>query len=186
VYKESATSRKKPPATTAKARQKAVSPEYKTLVEEKSKKHNVDPKLVKAVINAESNWNPKAVSPKGAMGMMQLMPKTANDMGVANPFNPEQNIEGGVKYLRFLLDKFNGNLSLAIAAYNAGPTRVEKVNGVPAIPETVSYVRRVINAYSGNNLDMIHAAAPMQTAIRRVVLEDGSVLFTNAVSVKSF
>ncbi len=112
------------------------------LFEEKAKKHNVDPKLVKSVIRAESNWNHRAVSPKGAMGLMQLMPQTANLMGVNNPFDPEQNIEGGVKYLRHLLTRFEGNLTLAIAAYNAGPMRVERKGGVPSIPETVTYVQR--------------------------------------------
>jgi soluble lytic murein transglycosylase-like protein len=152
--------------------------EFHSIVEEKSKKHNVDPKLVKAVIKAESNWNPMAVSNKGAVGMMQLMPKTASDLGVGNRFNPAENIEGGVKYLRYLLDKFNGNLSLALAAYNAGPARVEKVNGVPSIPETVNYVKRVMNEYSGG--PGWSTGGSGNTKIRMVVLEDGTVLFTNA------
>ena len=151
---------------------------YNDIAEEKAKKHNVDPKLVKAVIRAESNWNPSAVSSKGAVGMMQLMPQTANDMGVGNPLNAEENIEGGTKYLRYLLNKFNGNLALALAAYNAGPARVEKVRGVPSIPETMNYVNRVMNDYSGGN----YVFSGGVTRIRTVVLEDGSVLFTNAYS----
>ena len=103
--------------------------EFHRVVEEKAMKHNVDPKLVQAVISAESNWNPNAVSQKGAVGMMQLMPKTARDMGVGNPLNADENIEGGVKYLKYLLSKFRGNLALALAAYNAGPSLVEKVGG---------------------------------------------------------
>jgi len=153
--------------------------EYRNIVEEKAKKHNVDPKLVKAVIKAESNWNPRAVSNKGAVGMMQLMPKTANDLGVGNRFNPEENIEGGVKYLRYLIDKFNGNLTLALAAYNAGPARVEKTGGVPSIPETVDYVNRVMNEYSGTGWS---AGISGGTKIRMVVLRDGTVLFTNALN----
>lgn len=152
--------------------------EYGSIAEEKAKRHNVDPKLVAAVIRAESNWNPKAVSQKGAVGMMQLMPKTANDLGVGDPYNAEENIDGGVRYLRYLIDKFNGNLTLALAAYNAGPAKVEKVGGVPSIPETINYVNRVMHDYSGGT-GWISAGSPV-TKIRMVVQSDGSVLFTNA------
>ena len=154
-----------------------VSGEFDNIAEEKARKHNVDPKLVKAVICAESNWNPRAVSNKGAIGMMQLMPKTASDMGVGNPLNPEENIEGGVKYLKHLLEKFNGSLTLALAAYNAGPARVEKVNRVPSIPETENYVKRVMNEYSGGTGWLTGSGSPK---VRSVVLKDGTVLFTNA------
>jgi soluble lytic murein transglycosylase-like protein len=152
--------------------------EFHNIAEEKAKKHNVDPNLVKAVIKAESNWNPQAVSHKGAVGMMQLMPKTASDLGVGNRYNPEENIEGGVKYLRHLLDKFNGSLTLALAAYNAGPARVEKDRRVPSIPETVDYVKRVMNDYSGGPGWLSNGTG--NAKIRTVVLEDGTVLFTNA------
>lgn len=175
VVKENEPARK-PAVKTAKKKNR-VSGEFRNIAEEKAKKHNVDPRLVKAVIRAESNWNPSAVSNKGAIGMMQLMPKTASDMGVGNPLNPEENIEGGVKYLRHLLDKFNGNLTLALAAYNAGPARVEKVGGVPSIPETINYVKRIMNDYSGGTGWPSGSGSPK---IRMVVLEDGSVLFTNA------
>jgi hypothetical protein len=122
-----------------------------------------------------------AISPKGAVGIMQLMPKTASDMGVGNRFNPEQNIEGGVKYLRFLLDKFNGNMTLTLAAYNAGPARVERVKGVPSIPETINYVKRVMNTYSGG-IGTKWLSGGQSPKIRMVTLEDGSVLYTNAFS----
>ncbi len=150
--------------------------EFASVAEEKARKHHVDPKLVKAVINAESNWNPTAVSNKGAVGMMQLMPQTAVDLGVRNRYDPEENIEGGVKYLRALLDKFNGNLTLALAAYNAGPAKVEKAGGVPSIPETMSYVKRVMHFYSGGS----GYTGSGNSKIRMVVLGDGTVLFTNA------
>lgn len=154
-----------------------------SIVEEKARHHNLDPELVKAVIKAESNWNPSAVSPKGAQGLMQLMPSTAFDMGVVNPFNPEENIEGGTRYLKFLLDKFNGNLTLALAAYNAGPQRVEKINSVPSIPETKDYVRRVITQYSGKKGGTMTAgsiAEPDSPRIKKIVRKDGTVLFTNS------
>ena len=149
------------------------------VAEEKAMKHNVDPKLVQAVISAESNWNPNAVSQKGAVGMMQLMPKTAREMGVGNSLNADENIEGGVKYLKYLLNKFRGNLALALAAYNAGPSLVEKVGGVPSIPETIKYVRQVMNEYSGGD----HTAWDISgdsSKIRRVVLQDGTLLITNS------
>ena len=151
---------------------------FHRVAEEKAMKHNVDPKLVQAVISAESNWNPNAVSQKGAVGMMQLMPKTARDMGVVNPLNADENIEGGVKYLRYLLNKFRGNLALALAAYNAGPSLVEKVGGVPSIPETVKYVRQVMNEYSGGCQTGWDTSSD-GAKIRRVVLKDGTFLITN-------
>jgi hypothetical protein len=109
--------------------------------------------------------------------MMQLMPRTASDMGVGNPLNPEENIEGGVKYLKHLLEKFKGSLTLALAAYNAGPARVEKVNRVPSIPETENYVKRVMNEYSGGTGWLTGSGSPK---VQSVVLKDGTVLFTNA------
>ena len=110
--------------------------------------YDVDPMLVKAVIKVESGFDHQAVSKKGAMGLMQLMPETARDMLVRDPFNPEANIMGGTRYLGLLLNRFAGDLKLALAAYNAGPTRVELAqNTVPMIPETISYVERVLRHY---------------------------------------
>jgi soluble lytic murein transglycosylase-like protein len=152
---------------------------FHRVAEEKAMKHNVDPKLVQAVISAESNWNPNAVSQKGAVGMMQLMPKTARDMGVGNPLNADENIEGGVKYLKYLLNKFRGNLALALAAYNAGPSLVEKVGKVPSIPETVKYVRKVMNEYSGGDQTAWDTSSD-SAKIRRVVLQNGTLLITNS------
>ena len=111
------------------------------------RQYGLDYDLVKAVISAESAFDPAAISPKGAMGLMQLMPGTSRDLGVVNPFDPTQNIDGGVRYLRFLMDRFNNNVVLALAAYNAGPEAVQKHNGVPPYEETRNYVQRVLNFY---------------------------------------
>ena len=109
--------------------------------------HHVDPELVRAVIKTESNFNPTAISPKGALGLMQLMPGTARDMQVKEPFNPQENIHGGTKYLGQMLTTFNGNLRLGLAAYNAGPGRVTPDGMTVYIPETQQYVSKVLNNY---------------------------------------
>jgi soluble lytic murein transglycosylase-like protein len=119
--------------------------EYEQLIKTCSDKYGVNPCLVKAVIHAESGYNPNAVSSKGAGGLMQLMPGTAKSLKVADRFNPKDNVEGGVKYLRFLLDTFRGDVSLAVAAYNAGLTRVAKYGGIPPYNETRTYVTRVLS-----------------------------------------
>lgn len=108
-----------------------------------ARQHNVSPALVKAVIHAESAFNPQARSKVGAQGLMQLMPATAAELGVTSPFDPEQNIDGGVRYLAMLLRMYNNDVRLATAAYNAGPGAVRRHNGVPAFPETRAYVQRV-------------------------------------------
>ncbi|MDI6703076.1 MAG: lytic transglycosylase domain-containing protein [bacterium] len=117
------------------------------LIDKYSEKYGVDRALINAVIKVESNFNPRAISPKGACGLMQLMPKTAKLLGVDDPFSPAQNIEGGVRYLRSLLDEFGGDISLALAAYNAGPTLVKRLGRIPKIFETENYVQRVMRYY---------------------------------------
>lgn len=156
---------------------------YHTLVHEKATKYNIDPLIVKAVIKAESNWNEWAVSRRGAMGLMQLMPATAREMNIGNPFDPEENIEGGVKYLRYLLERFNGDLTLALAAYNAGPNSVEKFGIIPPIPETREYVRKVLSLYTGGAGLTFKASESDQNnsdRIYKIILKDGTVLFTNS------
>jgi hypothetical protein len=112
-----------------------------------SRQHHLDPALVSAVIKAESDFDPDAISRTGAIGLMQLMPQTAERLEIRDPFDPEENIAGGARYLRYLLDRFNGNLPLALAAYNAGATRVEHYRTLPPIHETRRYVKKVLRFY---------------------------------------
>jgi len=112
-------------------------------------RHNVDPNLVRAVVKVESNFNPNAVSRKGAMGLMQLMPSTARQLKVRNPFDPEQNVDAGVRHLKQLLESYGGDVKLTLAAYNAGSGAVARSAGVPRFAETQNYVRRITNLYYG-------------------------------------
>jgi len=118
------------------------------VVNEASGRYRLDPDLVNSVIKAESGFNVRAVSPKGAQGLMQLMPGTASQLGVPNVFDPQANVEGGTKYLRELLERYNFDLVKALAAYNAGPQRVEQFGGVPPFYETRSYVARVVKDFN--------------------------------------
>ncbi len=111
--------------------------------------HNVDPSLVRAVIKVESNFNPNAVSKKGAMGLMQLMPQTARQLNVTNPFDPQQNVDAGVRHLKHLMESYGGDVNLTLAAYNAGAGAVARSAGVPNFAETRNYVKRITNLYYG-------------------------------------
>jgi soluble lytic murein transglycosylase-like protein len=117
-----------------------------------SERYRLDPDLVNSVIRAESGFNPHAVSRKGAQGLMQLMPQTASNLGVANPLNPQDNVEGGTRYLRELLERYNFDLVKALAAYNAGPQRVQQYGGVPPYYETRAYIARIIRDFNQKKL----------------------------------
>ncbi len=145
---------------------------YDQIIQLKSAKYDIEPSIIKALISAESDWDANAVSTKGAMGLMQLMPSTAEDMQINNPFDPEQNIEAGTKYLRLLLNRFSGDLELAVAAYNAGPSTVEKSGGIPSFSETRKFVRNVIS-------DRKNEYDNRPSQIYKVTYNDGTVVYTN-------
>ena len=149
------------------------------LVREAAERHSMDPALVRAVIETESNWNPVAYSRKGAGGLMQLIPTTAQRYGAFDVFNPQQNIDAGVKYLKKLLERYSGNLDLALAAYNAGEGAVDKAHGVPAFRETRSYVQKVQNAYFRPGSGRMEGAFRNPRAIHREVDGDGRIIFRN-------
>lgn len=121
--------------------------DYTRLIQKAARAARVNPALVSAVVQVESDFNPKVISKKGAMGLMQLMPETARELGVKNPMNPWENLRGGARYLRKMLDRF-GDTHLALAAYNAGPGAVERYRGVPPFPETRNYVRKVMRGFT--------------------------------------
>jgi hypothetical protein len=150
------------------------------IVQEAAQRHKVDPALVKAVIRTESDWNPHAISRKGAEGLMQLIPETAERFGVGNAMDPAQNVEGGTTYLKWLLDRYNGDLRKTLAAYNAGEGAVDQSGGVPRYRETQQYVQKVTHAYfqpgSGRNPTLWE---PPRPPVRREVDSNGRVVFTN-------
>ncbi|MFB3905499.1 MAG: lytic transglycosylase domain-containing protein [Acidobacteriota bacterium] len=170
----------------AQAASSPASPEelYASLIEDAAGRYKISPDLVKAMIRVESNFNPDAVSNKGCKGLMQLLPDTAKRFGVKDVFDPTQNVEGGVKYLRFLLDYFKNDLSLALAGYNAGENAVTRYKGIPPYRETRDYVKKVTALYQppADGLageDVAVAAPPVNRKIYRVVQADGRILFTN-------
>ena len=150
------------------------------IVREAADRHNVDPALVRAVIETESNWNPSAVSRKGAVGLMQLMPTTAQRFGASDFYTPQQNVEAGVTYLKTLLERYNGNLDLALAAYNAGEGAVDRAHGIPRFRETRDYVQKVQNAYYRPGSGRLSSGFTLRPrAIRKNEDPSGRIIFTN-------
>ncbi len=139
------------PDTSVKNTTPSVNNNYDALISEASKKYQVDFALIKAIVRAESGFNPIAVSQKGARGLMQLMPETASRVNVSNPFNPQENIEGGVRHFKYLLSLFHNDIKLSLAAYNAGEYIVSKLGSIPPYRETIDYVRKVLYFYQLNH-----------------------------------
>jgi hypothetical protein len=149
---------------------------WEDAIQQAASRHQVDPDLVRAMVRVESNFNPKAVSPKGARGLMQLIPSTAQRFGVRNVFDANANLDGGVRYLKYLMDLFGGDVKLSLAAYNAGENAVGRHNGVPPYPETQDYLRKISELYP--------MARPLQakggsTGIEKFVDNNGTVHFSN-------
>lgn len=158
---------------------KSINPDVlHQIVQETAQKHDMDPALVSAVISTESNWNTSALSRKGAQGLMQLVPQTAQKLGVFNAWDPQQNIDGGVRYLHMLLDRYNGDVPKALAAYNAGPNAVDRWGGVPNYPETREYVRKVTHSYFQPG-SAHQSGSRASRPIYRFATDDGRVIFTN-------
>ena len=151
------------------------------IIRQESQKQGLDPSLVKAIIQVESGFNPGALSSKGAVGLMQLMPDTARLYGVKDPWNTAQNVKAGTAYLRDLLQYFDGDLEKALAAYNAGPKAVKDYGGVPPFPETQRYVRGILSLYPRRKI-RVKASSKRKGSfrpIRRIRLPDGTILYTN-------
>jgi soluble lytic murein transglycosylase-like protein len=165
-------------AVSSSAKKNVSSPpaHLDTMIEQAAVQHQVDPELVRAIVRVESNFNPNAVSPAGAHGLMQLIPATARRFGVANPFDPRANLDGGIRYLKHLLGLYKGDLQLALAAYNAGENSVARYRGVPAFRETQDYIRKVGALYPLGRLATGFRPAP---GIMKFVDASGVVHFSN-------
>jgi soluble lytic murein transglycosylase-like protein len=154
--------------------------EIDAAIDEAASRHSVDPGLVRAVIKVESNFNPNAISRKGAMGLMQLMPQTARQLKVTNPFDPQQNVDAGVRHLKQLMESYNGNVPLTLAAYNAGAGAVARSGGVPRFAETRDYVKRITGLYySGSGLGDRILVSPVQEPVRMQRDERGVLYISN-------
>jgi hypothetical protein len=150
------------------------------MVDDAAERHHVDANLVRAVIAQESGWNERAISRKGAVGLMQLIPETGQKYGARNLFDPAQNIDAGTSYLRSLLDRYNGDINMTLAAYNAGENAVEKFGGVPAYAETQNYVQKVGDRYFyGSAHGSTRSGAPPKRPMRKATDAEGHVSFTN-------
>jgi hypothetical protein len=159
-----------------------VSAAFSREIRESAERHGVSAALVEAVIRTESAFNPWAVSPKGAQGLMQLMPRTAYALGVRDSFNPRQNIEGGVRHLRYLLDRYPGNIPLALAAYNAGEGAVDYYRGIPPYTETRQYVQKVLER-TGDRQQAKPPIEPPPPPIYRYEDAEGTLTFSNVPPV---
>jgi len=147
---------------------------YDSIINGVAKKHNVEASLIHSIIQAESDYDREAVSSKGAVGLMQLMPLTAKQYGVKNLYDPQDNIEGGVRYLKDLIKLFNGKTHLVLAGYNAGQEAIRKYGGIPPYPETIDYIKKVMNSYPKSFI------RPPRTFIYKYYDESGKLVLTNS------
>ncbi len=154
--------------------------ELRSIVAEISREHGVDPKLVDSLVRVESAYNPQAVSHKGAMGLMQLMPDTARRLSVGNPFDPEANVRAGVREFSRLIERYSGDLQLALAAYNAGEGAVARYRGIPPYSETRNYVSKIMTLYTGRPYRV--AGTRLAVSVRMTRGVDGSTVITNVAS----
>jgi len=166
-----------PAATGPRGTSTGSTQDLRQIVWDVSAEHGVDAKLVDALVQVESAYNPRAVSHKGAQGLMQLMPATADRLDVDDPFDPEQNVRGGIRELDRLIDRYSGNLQLALAAYNAGEGAVEKYRGIPPYRETRNYVARIMSLYTGKPFRV--SGGRMISPVKMVREDDGRTVITN-------
>ncbi len=162
-------------AANGAVRTDSTTAEVDAAIEQAAQRHHVDPSLVRAVVKVESNFNPRAVSPKGAMGLMQLMPGTARELAVSNPFDPQQNVDAGVRHLKGLLESYGGDVPLTLAAYNAGAKAVARNRGVPPYRETRDYVKRITEIYGSGRAK----SAPSTPQIKVFRGRDGVLTISN-------
>jgi hypothetical protein len=167
------------PTAEAISTPKAEAESYDEIIEKYANRYQLDPSLIRSIIETESGFNPKAVSPKGAQGLMQLMPSTAERLGVQNSFDPEQNIRGGIKHFRFLMDTFDNDLELSLAAYNAGENLVLRLGRVPQIKETRNYIQSVTKRYGKSEHDMQAKQDSPHPPTFRFMDESGVLHLTN-------
>jgi soluble lytic murein transglycosylase-like protein len=171
-----------PPLAVAlsKAGAAATTPEsYRPLIRHAAERNGLTPALVESVIRVESNFQPRAVSPKGARGLMQLMPATAAQLGVRNVFDVRENVEAGVRHLRYLMDRYEGNVSLALAAYNAGVDAVARYGGIPPFAETRAYVARILSLLEQTGASGSRETQAAARALYRYEGRDGGVVYSN-------
>lgn len=152
---------------------------YDAIIEKYAADFQLDPSLIRSIIATESGFNAKAVSPKGARGLMQLMPATAQRLGVKNSFDPEQNIRGGIKHFRTLMDTFNNDLELSLAAYNAGENLVQRLGRIPEIEETKNYVQTITARYGKRTVETQQEAGEKHPPVYRFIDESGVLNLTN-------
>ena len=168
-----------PPEAGPGARQLESRADLRAMVERLSRQEGLDPRLVDALVVAESGYNPQAVSKKGAMGLMQLMPQTARRLNVDDPFDPEQNVRGGVREFSRLISRYSGNLGLALAAYNAGEGAVSRYRGIPPYSETRNYVSKIMESYTGRPYSLGIYRMKRSPVRLHGSLGSGSVLISN-------